>query len=88
MARTIEDLKKLSIKELQEQVIELKKQLVEQKRSRAARELANPHAIKKTRRQIAVALTLINEQTKQAESKPEKITNLPNKSAQLKKEEA
>ena len=60
MARVIEDLKKLSAKELEARVAELKQQLVEQKRARAAGELANPHAVKKTRREIAVALTLLN----------------------------
>lgn len=60
MARVVEDLKKLSAKELETRVAELKQQLVEQKRARAAGELANPHAVKKTRREIAVALTLLN----------------------------
>lgn len=60
MSRVIEDLRQLSAKELQERVAELKKQLVEQKRARAAGELANPHAVKKTRREVAVALTLLN----------------------------
>jgi ribosomal protein L29 len=66
MARVIEDLKTLSTKDLNTRILELKKQLVEQKRARAAGELANPHAIKKTRREIAVALTLQNVQPSEA----------------------
>lgn len=61
MANVVADLKKLSAQELEARVVELKTQLVEQKRARAAGELTNPHAIKKTRRSVAVALTLIHE---------------------------
>jgi ribosomal protein L29 len=58
---TVEDLRKLDSKELTAKVAELKKELVEQHRSNAAQELPNPGIIRKTRRQIAVALTLLNE---------------------------
>lgn len=60
MSKLVKDLQKLSSAELTQRVTELRAQLVEQKRARAAGELANPHAIKKTRREIATALTLLN----------------------------
>ena len=56
------DLLKLSQDQLQDRITELRAQLVEQKRARAAGELANPHVVKKTRREIAVALTLLKSQ--------------------------
>jgi ribosomal protein L29 len=58
MSKLTTDLSRLSATELGQRVTELKAQLVEQKRARAAKELANSQAIKKTRREIAVALTL------------------------------
>jgi len=60
MSSVTKDLLKLSREELEARVTELRSQIVEQKRARAAGELANPHAIKKTRREIAVALTLLS----------------------------
>ena len=62
MSKLTKDLLKLSPDQLAARITELRVQLVEQKRARAAGELANPHAIKKTRREIALALTLINGQ--------------------------
>lgn len=53
------ELRKLSRDELTARVAELRSQLVEQTRARAAGELANSNAIKNTRREIAVALTLL-----------------------------
>ena len=71
MSKVTKDLLKLSNDELQNRITELRAQLVEQKRARAAGELANPHAIKKTRREIAVALTLLNGQEEDAAEKEE-----------------
>lgn len=71
MSKISTELSKLSASELQQRVIELKAQQVEQKRARAAGELANPHAIKKTRREIAVALTLQVGKNDAAEKKEE-----------------
>lgn len=71
MSKVIKDLLKLSQDDLQNRITELRAQLVEQKRARAAGELANPHAIKKTRREIAVALTLLNGQEEDAAEKEE-----------------
>lgn len=42
-------------------VAELKKQLVEQQRAHAAQELPGSHVIRKTRKQIATALTILGE---------------------------
>jgi ribosomal protein L29 len=66
MSKLTKDLLKLSPEALENRITELRVQLVDQKRARAAGELANPHAIKKTRREIAVALTLINGQEENA----------------------
>ncbi len=71
MSKMTKDLLKLSQDDLQNRITELRVQLVEQKRARAAGELANPHAIKKTRREIAVALTLLNGQEEDAAEKEE-----------------
>lgn len=71
MSKVTKDLLKLSNDDLQNRITELRAQLVEQKRARAAGELANPHAIKKTRREIAVALTLLSGQEEDAAEKEE-----------------
>lgn len=71
MSKMTKDLLKLSQDELQTRITELRTQLVEQKRARAAGELANPHIVKKTRREIAVALTLLNGQQEDAAEKEE-----------------
>lgn len=71
MSKMTKDLLKLSQDDLQNRITELRVQLVEQKRARAAGELANPHAIKKTRREIAVALTLLSGQEEDAAEKEE-----------------
>ncbi len=71
MSKMTKDLLKLSQDDLQNRITELRAQLVEQKRARAAGELANPHAIKKTRREIAVALTLLKGQEEDAAEKEE-----------------
>lgn len=60
MSKITKELQSLSKVELQQRVAELKKELVEQKRARAAGELMNSQAIKKNRRTIAVALTLMS----------------------------
>lgn len=59
MSKIAIELRKLSRSELTARVAELRTQVVEQTRARAAGELANSSAIKKTRREIAVALTLL-----------------------------
>lgn len=61
MSKLVKELQGLNKKDLQLKVAELKKELVEQKRARAAGELMNAQAIKKTRRTIAVALTLMSQ---------------------------
>jgi len=71
MSKVTKDLLKLSKDDLQNRITELRAQMVEQKRARAAGELANPHAIKKTRREIAVALTLLSGQEEDAAEKEE-----------------
>lgn len=71
MPKLTKDLLKLSQSDLEARITELRVQLVEQKRARAAGELANPHAIKKTRREIAVALTLLKSQSELAAEKEE-----------------
>jgi len=71
MSKVTKDLLKLSQDDLRNRILELRTQLVEQKRARAAGELANPHAIKKTRREIAVALTLVKGQSELAAEKEE-----------------
>lgn len=71
MSKLVKDLQKLSSAELTQRVTELRAQLVEQKRARAAGELANPHAIKKTRREIATALTLLSGHSNPATEKEE-----------------
>jgi ribosomal protein L29 len=60
MSKLAKDLLKLSGKDLEQKVAELRKELVEQKRARAAGELMNPYAIKKTRRTIAIGLTMLS----------------------------
>lgn len=59
MSKLAKDLLKLSHAELDQKVSELRKDMVEQKRARQAGELMNAHAIKKTRRSIAIALTVL-----------------------------
>ena len=71
MSKLTKDLLKLSQDELQNRITELRAQLIEQKRARAAGELANPHIVKKTRREIAVALTLLSGQEEDAAEKEE-----------------
>ncbi len=71
MSKLTKDLLKLSKEELSQRITELRAQLVEQKRARSAGELANSQAIKKTRREIAVALTLLSGQEADAAEKEE-----------------
>jgi ribosomal protein L29 len=71
MSKLTKDLLKLSKDELQNRITELRTQVVEQKRARKAGELTNPHAIKKTRREIAVALTLLSGSEEDAAEKEE-----------------
>ena len=71
MSKLTKDLLKLSKDELQNRITELRAELANQRRARAAGELANPHAIKKTRREIAVALTLLSGQEEDAAEKEE-----------------
>ena len=61
MKKIAKDLLQLSGKELENKIAELRRELVDQKRSRRAGELMNPHAITKTRRMIAIALTKRNQ---------------------------
>lgn len=80
--KLVTNLRKLSSAELEARIIELRKQRVEQTRARAAGELANPHAIKKTRRELATALTLLKASLAEAANS----ANQPEKQAE--KEEA
>lgn len=61
MSKLSVEMKKLDAAELTKRVDELRTQLAEQNRSKAAGELANPMATKKTRKQIAIALTLLQQ---------------------------
>lgn len=71
MSKLAKDLLQLSPKELEQKVSELRKELVDQKRARAAGELMNPHAINKTRRMIAIALTALAHGVPTADKKEE-----------------
>jgi len=70
--KTIADLRKLSRQDLLQRLEDQRALLVEQKRSRAAGELANPHAVKKTRRDIAAVLTLLRQQPVEASKEDKK----------------
>lgn len=61
MSKLAKDLLSLAPKDLEQKVTELRRELVEQKRARAAGELMNPHAVTKTRRAVAIALTLLGQ---------------------------
>lgn len=69
MSKLATELLKLSPKELEQKVTQLRAELVQQRRARANNELMNAQAIKKTRRTIAVALTLINQPASEASDK-------------------
>ena len=69
MSKLAKDLLTLSPKELEQKIAELRKELVEQKRARAAGELMNPHAVTKTRRAVAIALTLLGQSRDEAAKK-------------------
>lgn len=71
MSKLAKDILKLSPAELNRKVDELRKELVEQKRARQAGELMNTHAIKKTRRSIAIALTGLSQSDKEVETTKE-----------------
>ena len=58
------DFQALDAKELTSKVAELKKQLVEQHRALAAQELPNPNVLRKTRKDIARALTALRHKAK------------------------
>lgn len=60
MSKLNQELQKLSLAELEAKITDLRVDLVEQQRALAAGELPNPHAVRATRRKIAIALTLIN----------------------------
>ena len=71
MSKLTTELLKLSRGDMEQRITELRTQLIEQKRARSAGELANSNAIKKTRREIAVALTLLGGMEDAAEKKEE-----------------
>lgn len=56
-----EELRKLDEQGLNNKVAELKQQLVEQQRAHAAQELPSAHVIRKTRKEIATAMTILGE---------------------------
>ena len=71
MSKLTKELQPLSRQDLEKKVAELRKELAEQKRARAAGELMNAHAIKKTRRSIAIALTLMAQAASETDKKEE-----------------
>lgn len=72
MSKLAKNLLKLSHTELEQKIAELRKDLVEQKRARAAGELMNTQAIQKTRRSIAIALTKLNQPVEDNDNKEAK----------------
>jgi ribosomal protein L29 len=56
-----EELRKLDEQGVINKVAELKQQLVEQQRAHAAQELPSAHVIRKTRKEIATAMTILGE---------------------------
>lgn len=58
----VSELRTQSAAELQKTLAEKRSELVEKHRSNAAGELANPKSIKEVRRDIALILTVLNEQ--------------------------
>ncbi|HXH26317.1 MAG TPA: 50S ribosomal protein L29 [Candidatus Acidoferrum sp.] len=71
MSKLAKDILKLSPAELSQKIDELRKELVEQKRSRQSGELMNTYATKKTRRSIAIALTGLSQSNKEVETTKE-----------------
>lgn len=71
---TVAELRSLDEQALTTKLAELKKQLVEQHRAHAAQELPGSHVIGKTRKQIAIVMTLLSEskRTASAQQKEEK----------------
>lgn len=67
-----QELRALDEQALQNKLAELKKELVEQHRAHAAQELPGSHLIGKTRKQIAIANTLLAEAKRKAPQKEEK----------------
>lgn len=67
-----QELRALDEQALQSKLAELKKELVEQHRAHAAQELPGSHLIGKTRKQIAIANTLLAEVKRKAPQKEEK----------------
>lgn len=59
--KSLEDFRNMDEKELRLKIAELKKQLVEHYRANAASELPSSAVIRKTRKDIAKALTVLNE---------------------------
>lgn len=69
-----QDLRTLDTQGLTAKVAELKQQLVEQQRAHAAQELPGTHVIRKTRKDIARALTLLGEvERKPQEAQKEEV---------------
>lgn len=58
----VSELRTQSIAELHKMLAEKRVEMVEKRRSNAAGELANPRSIKEIRRDIALILTVANEQ--------------------------
>lgn len=67
----VEELRKLDGQALNNKIAELKKQLVEQQRAHAAQELPSAHVIRKTRKEIATALTILGEAKRMPAEKKE-----------------
>ncbi|HWZ65303.1 MAG TPA: 50S ribosomal protein L29 [Patescibacteria group bacterium] len=61
MSKIAKQLRELSASELAAKIITLKSELIDQQKALAMNELPNPHVVRGTRRQVAVAKTLTRE---------------------------
>lgn len=68
----VAELRALSLEDLQAKLAEKTQEHVENRRSLAAGELANPRVIRNGRREIAVLKTVIAEQLRDSNNKKEK----------------
>ena len=66
----VEEFRALDEQALISKIAELQQQLVEQHRAHAAQELPGPHVIGTTRKQIAVAKTVLAEKHRAAAAQP------------------
>jgi ribosomal protein L29 len=69
--KLIDELRALDEKQLNERLAAARKTLVEHRRSLAAQELPSSAVIRKTRREVAVALTVLGEKRRSTPKKEE-----------------